>query len=276
MQRGLRPPPADPDRAGHDLDPIREDQEHEATFRDRRAARGAHPADRHPARSCPGRLPEPGDRVRGAVRRRQRHRHARPGARREDVGKPRPSDRGRQQAGCQRLPRRAERGARRARRAHRARHLEHDPRRQPEPVQEAALRPDRRLRAGDHARHHHAGPRGQPVGARLDRQGADRLRQGQPGRAHLRQRLELVADRGRDAEDPGRHRHDQRALQEQPAGRHRPARRADLAGLRRHLDHAAAGQGRQGEGAGGVERSSARRSPPTCRPWPKRACRATT
>ena len=36
--------------------------------------------------------------------------------------------------------------------------LQHHARRQSEPVQEVALRPDQRLRAGEQARHHHAGP----------------------------------------------------------------------------------------------------------------------
>ena len=86
------------------------------------------------------------------------------------------------------------------------------------------------------------------------RAGADRLREGQSRRDHFRQRLELLADRRRDAEVAGRHRSAERALQEQPAGHHRPARRADLDGLRGHLDHDAAGEGRQGQGAGGIQR----------------------
>ena len=98
-------------------------------------------------------------------------------------------------------------------------HHQHHPRRQPEPVQEAALRPGRRFRAGRQARHHHAGARGSPFGPGQQTQRADRLRQGQSGQAHLRQRLELVAHRRRDAQDPGRHRHAARALQEQPAWR---------------------------------------------------------
>ena len=61
-----------------------------------------------------------------------------------------------------------------------------------------------------------------------------------PRQAHFRQRLELGPPRRRDAQDARRLRHAARALQEQPAGRRRSARRADFAGIRRPLHHAAA------------------------------------